>query len=90
MLYYHSYHIKSINIRSRYQGNVLWVLIKQSSKTGHFFYKGTQSELRRKKAKLSYKSGYQIFFMPGSFGFKHAENCNIALRSMHMQPENVS
>ena len=29
MLYYHSYQIKNMNILSRYQGNVLLVLIKQ-------------------------------------------------------------
>ena len=50
MLYYHFYQIKSINIWPRYQGNVFWVLIKQSNKAGRFFYKGTQSELRRKKS----------------------------------------
>ena len=52
-----------------------------------FFDKGTQPELLRKKAKSPYKSGYQIFFMPSSFGFKLSENCNIVLRSMHTQQE---
>ena len=33
------------------------------------FDKGTQPKLCRKKAKLPYKSGCQIFFMPGSFEF---------------------
>ena len=50
-----------------------------------FFDKRTQSELQRKKSeKPPYKSGYLIFFKPGSFGCKLTENCNIALRSMHM------
>ena len=30
MLYYHSYQIESINLWSRYQGNILLVQIKQS------------------------------------------------------------
>ena len=52
-----------------------------------FFIKGHNPNLDAKKAKLPFKSGYPIFFMPGSFGFKLSEDYNIALRSVHSQPE---
>ena len=37
------------------------------------------------KIAKSHYSGYQIFIMNGSFGFKLSENFNIALLSMHTQ-----
>ena len=52
-----------------------------------FFRKVHNSNLDAKKVKSPFKSVYLIFFMPGSFGFKLSEDCNIALRSMHTQPE---
>ena len=50
-----------------------------------FFIKGHNPNFNTKTAKSPYKSGYQIFIMNGSFGFKLSENFNIALLSMHTQ-----
>ena len=50
-----------------------------------FLDKGTQSNYDTKTAKSPYESGYQIFIMSGSFGFKLWDNFNIALFSLHTQ-----
>ena len=49
-----------------------------------FLIKGHNPNFDTKTAK-SHKSGYQIFIMNGSFGFKLSEIFNIALLSMHTQ-----
>ena len=40
-----------------------------AGKPGGIFDKGTKPELRHKRVKSPYKSGCQIFIMPGSFEF---------------------
>ena len=50
-----------------------------------FLIKGHNLNFETKAAKSPYYSGYQIFIMYGSFGFKLSENFNIALLSMHTQ-----
>ena len=50
-----------------------------------FFIKGHNRNLDTKTAKSPYESGYLIFIMNGSLGFKLSENFNMALLSMHMQ-----
>ena len=50
-----------------------------------FLIKGHNPNIDTKTAKSPYKSGYQIFIMSGSFGFKHWENFNIALLFMNTQ-----
>ena len=50
-----------------------------------FFIKGHNPNFDTKTAKSPYLSGYQIFIMNGSFGFKLSANFNIALLSMQTQ-----
>ena len=50
-----------------------------------FLIKGHNPNFDTKTAKSPYLSGYQIFILNGSFGFKLSENFNIALLSKHTQ-----
>ena len=49
--------------------------------------KGHNPNFDTTKAKLPYQSDSQIFFMPGSLKFKLTEFLNIALYSVHTQPD---
>ena len=78
MLYYHSYQIKMLESSRQYPfGAEKAVQISQAV----FFFKNFDT----KNAESPSKSGYQIFLMNGSFGFKLLETFNIAIRFMHTQ-----
>ena len=51
----------------------------------YFLIEGHNPNFDTKTAKSHYSSGYPIFIMSGSFGFKLSENFNIALLSLHTQ-----
>ena len=57
----------------------------QISQAVFFFIKGHNRNFDKKTAKSPYESGYQIFIMNGSFGFKLSEKFNIALLYTHTQ-----
>ena len=48
-----------------------------------FLIKGHNPNFDTKTAKSPYKSGYQIFIMNGSFGFKLSENFNMTIFYAH-------
>ena len=67
------------------------VLIKKSRLARLlFFIKGFYLDFDTKKLNRLIIQDYQIVFMPRSFVLKRSGNCNIALRVMHSQPENLS